>query len=85
MQINRISPQPNFRAVNKKYFEWAKKDYSLVKNVSTEWLQRLSYDVFLFKEISVRDGLDTVIAAKKYINKTDECIEDLINRLRSNL
>ena len=64
MQINQISPQPNFRAVNKKYFEWAKKDYSLVKNVSTEWLQRLSYDVFLFKEISVRDGLDTVIAAK---------------------
>ncbi len=85
MQINRISPQPNFRAVNKKYFEWAKKDYSLVKNVSTEWLQRLSYDVFLFKEISVRDGLDTVIAAKKYINKTNEWIEDGINRLRSNL
>ena len=26
--------------------------------------------VFLFKEISVRDGLDTVIAAKKYIKKT---------------
>ena len=70
MQINRITPQPSFQAVNQKYFEWAKKDYSLVKNVSSEWLQRLSYDVFLFKEISVRDGLDTVIAAKKYIKKT---------------
>ena len=85
MQINRITPQPSFQAVNQKYFEWAKKDYSLVKNVSSEWLQRLSYDVFLFKEISVRDGLDTVIAAKKYIKKNNECIEDLLDRLRSNL
>ena len=78
MKINRINPQTNFKAVNQKYFEWAKKDYSLEKNVSTEWLHRLSYDVFLFKEISPRDGVDTIEAVKKYMNKTDEGIEDLL-------
>ncbi len=78
MYINRINPQTNFKAVNQKYFEWAKKDYSLEKNVSTEWLHRLSYDVFLFKEISPRDGVDTIEAVKKYMNKTDEGIEDLL-------
>ena len=78
MYINRINSQTNFKAVNQKYFEWAKKDYSLEKNVSTEWLHRLSYDVFLFKEISPRDGVDTIEAVKKYMNKTDEGIEDLL-------
>ena len=78
MYINRINSQTNFKAVNQKYFEWAKKDYSLGKNVSTEWLHRLSYDVFLFKEISPRDGVDTIEAVKKYMKKTDEGIEDLL-------
>ncbi len=78
MYINRINSQTNFKAVNQKYFEWAKKDYSLGKNVSTEWIQRLRYDVFLFKEISRQDAIDTVNAVKKYMNKTDECLEDMI-------
>ena len=84
MKINSINPQPGFKAVNQKYFEWAKKDYSLEKNVSTEWLHRLSYDVFLFKEISPKDGADTVRAVKQYMKKTNECIEDLLNRLLAN-
>ena len=83
MQINRISPQPNFRAVNKKYFEWAKKDYSLEKNVSTEWLQRLRYDVFLFKNISRQDAIDTINAVKKYMNKTDEGIEHVLGNFKN--
>ncbi len=78
MNINRINPQPNFKAVNQKYFEWAKKDYKAFDDVSTEWLHRLSYDVFLFKEISRQDAIDTVNAVKKYMNKTDEGIEDLL-------
>ena len=78
MKINRINPQTNFKAVNQKYFEWAKKDYARGNNVSTEWLQRLRYDVFLFKEISRQDAIDTVNAVKKYMNKTDECLEDMI-------
>ena len=83
MQINKINSQPNFKAVNQKYFEWAKKDYSLEKNVSTEWLHRLSYDVFLFKEISRQDAIDTVNAVKKYMKKTDEGIEDLLQTFKN--
>ena len=82
MQINKINSQPNFKAVNQKYFEWAKKDYARGNNVSTEWLHRLSYDVFLFKEISPRDGVDTVEAVKKYMNKAGEGLEDLLQRLK---
>ena len=86
MQITKISlnqpSTPQFKAVNQKYFEWAKKDYSLEKNVSCDWLQRLSFDVFLFKEISPQDGIDTVNAVKKYMKKTDNAIEDLLNSLK---
>ena len=78
MHINRINPQTNFKAVNQKYFEWAKKDYSLEKNVSSNWLQMLSFDVFLFKEISRQDAIDTVNAVKKYMNKTNAGLENLL-------
>lgn len=81
--VNAKQPsKPQFKAVNQKYFEWAKKDYSLEKNVSCDWLQRLSFDVFLFKEISPKDGIDTVNAVKKYMKKTDNAIEDLLNSLK---
>ena len=86
MQITRISlnqpSTPQFKAVNQKYFEWAKKDYSLEKNVSSNWIDRLDFDVLLFKEISPKDGIDTVNAVKKYMKKTDNAIEDLLNSLK---
>ena len=86
MQITRISlsqpSKPQFKAVNQKYFELAKKDYSLEKNVSCDWLQRLSFDVFLFKEISPKDGIDTVNAVKKYMKKTDDGLEYLLKRFK---
>jgi len=82
MRINKISPQPSCKAVNQKYFEWAKKDYSLEKNVSCDWMQRISYDVFLFKKLLPQDGIDTVNAVIKYMNKTDEGIDDLLNSFR---
>ena len=76
MRIQKITTQqPQFNAVNQKYMAWAKKDYSLVKNVSGEWLDRLSFDVFLFKKISRQDAIDTINAVKKFMNKTDEGIE----------
>ena len=76
MRIQKITTQqPQFNAVNQKYMAWAKKDYSLEKNVSTEWLSRLRYDVFLFKKISKQDAIDTINAVKKFMNKTDEGIE----------
>ena len=78
MRIQKITTQqPQFNAVNQKYMVWAKEDYKLGSSVSTEWLHRLRFDVFLFKKISKRDALDTVNAVKKYMNKTTEGLEDL--------
>ena len=83
MRINKITSQPNFQAVNQKYFEWAKKDYSLEKNVSTNWLQMLSFEVFLFRKISRQDAIDTVTAVKKYMNKTTVALEALLENLHN--
>ena len=84
--VNAKQPSnPQFKAVNQKYFEWAKKDYSLEKNVSCDWLQRLSFDVFLFKEISPQDGIDTINAVKKYMNKTGEGLEHVLNNFKYEL
>ena len=80
MRINKISSQPNFQAVNQKYFEWAKKDFARGNNVSTEWIDRLEFDVFLFKTISIKDGIDTINEVKKYMNKASWGINDLLNR-----
>ena len=71
-----------FKAVNQKYFEWAKKDYSLEKNVSSNWIDRLDFDVLLFKNISPQDGIDTVNAVKKYMKKTDDGLEYLLKRFK---
>ena len=76
MRIQKITTQqPQFQAVNQKYMAWAKKDYGYIENVSGEWLDRLSFDVFLFKKISRQDAIDTINAVKKFMNKTDEGIE----------
>ena len=84
MRIQKITTQqPQFQAVNQKYMAWAKEDYKLGSSVSTEWLHRLRFDVFLFKKISKRDALDTVNAVKKYMNKTDDGIEATLRYLRN--
>ena len=78
MRINSVCPQPQFRAVNQRYMQWAKEDYKIGKNVSTEWLDRISFDVFLFKKLSKQDAIDTIEAVKKFMGKTDEGIEDTL-------
>ena len=74
----------NFKAVNQKYLAWAKEDIRLCSNVSVEWLHRLSYDVFLFKEMPHQDAIDTITAVKKIMTETDECLEGLLERLIMN-
>lgn len=87
MQITRISlnqpSKPQFKAVNQKYFEWAKKDFSIGDSVSTEWMDRLSFDVFLFKKISRQDAIDTINAVKRYMKKTTEGLEETLKSLRN--
>ncbi len=74
--------QQSFKSVNQKYFAWAKEEYRLCKNVSTEWIQRLSYDVYLFKNISHQDAIDTIEAVKKYMGKIGVGAVDLLESLK---
>ena len=87
MQITRINlsqpSTPQLKAVNQKYFEWAKKDFSIGDSVSTEWMDRLSFDVFLFKKISRQDAIDTINAVKRYMKKTTEGLEETLKSLRN--
>ena len=84
MRIQKITTQqPQFKAVNQKYMAWAKKDYSRVENVSGEWLDRLSFDVFLFKKISRQDAIDTINAVKRFMNKTNIGLEETLDSLRN--
>mgnify|MGYP007015340446 CR=1 FL=1 len=62
---------------------WAKKDYAIGGDISTEWLQRIRYDVCLFKEISPQDGIDTINAVKRYMKKTTEGLEETLKSLRN--
>ena len=50
--------QPSFQKVNEKYLKKAE-----------EWYNSLRDDVTLFKDISPQDGVDTMMAAKKYVNE----------------
>lgn len=83
----RIQPitnnQQSFKAVNQKYFAWAKEEYKLCKNVSTEWIQCLSYDVYLFKKVSCRDAIDTIEAVRNYMGRISFCTENLLNSLKN--
>ena len=87
MQITSINSaqqtKTQFKAVNQKYFDWAKKDYSLGESVSTEWMHQLRFDVFIFKKISKQDGIDTINAVKRYMNKTTECLEDMLTLFKN--
>ncbi len=75
--------QQSFKAVNQKYFAWAKEDIRRGGDVSTEWIQRLRFDVFLFNKINRKDAIDTVEEVKKYLGKTDDVFEHILENFRN--
>ena len=58
---------PAFQAVNQKYLKQAEKLYKERGNITTEWYEALRDDVCLFGDISKKDGVDTMNAARKYV------------------
>lgn len=74
----------NFKAVNQKYLNEAKKLFETRGNVTSIWLENLEYDVALFKDISKQDAIDTMNAVRKYVNKGSlESFETTLNYLKS--
>ena len=73
----------NFQAVNQKYLKSAKKSYDWFGNVTSEWYNTILDDTILWKEISVQDAVDTMIAVKKYVNQGSmEFYNHVLNRIK---
>ncbi|MBQ4115673.1 hypothetical protein IJD34_09765 [bacterium] len=80
--INKCN-QINYKAVNQKYYEWAKKEAKGVKRFG-ELLRQLRYDV-AWGDILPQDGIDTVEAIKKLVGKTDQFTEHVLENFRAML
>ena len=82
----RISPinnnnQINSKAVNQKYYQWAKKDIEKGLGLSAEVLTRIEMDV-CWKDISPRDAIDTIEAIKKIIPIEYKGIDITLNYIK---
>lgn len=62
------SNQPAFQAVNQKLLKEAEDWYRRRGNINTTWYDAILDGVILFKEISKQDAIDTINAARKYVN-----------------
>ena len=65
--ITSYNQKPSFKKINQKYLHWAIEDIKICQNVSTDWQQMMSFEVFLFKTMSRQDGIDTVLAVKEIL------------------
>lgn len=74
----RISPinqnQNSFKAVNQKYYQWAKKDIKQGIGLSGELLTQIEMKV-CWKELSPQDAIDTIEAIKKLLTYKRKDIE----------
>ena len=77
MRVNPVSQQNNqsFRAVNMKYYKQAVKWLDACGWVSNDIYCRLRYDIMLWKEIPVQDGIDTLNAIKRVLHKPSPALE----------
>ena len=76
MQILPINIQTNFKAINKKYYDWALRESKGVKRYG-EILEQLRFDV-TWGDIHPQDGIDTVKAMIKLNGKTDDGFEHIL-------
>ena len=77
MRISPISQNnQSFKAVNQKYYKQAQEWIKDCNWVSCDIYCRLRYDIMLWKEIPVQDGIDTLLAIKKLLNKPSVALEE---------
>ena len=80
MKISPINNQNSFKAVNKKYYEWALRESKATKGYG-EILEQLRFDV-TWGDIHPQDGIDTVNEIIKLNGKTDEFFEHVLENFR---
>ena len=75
MRINPISQNnQSFKAINQKYYQKAAYQASKVKFITDDVLNCLRYDIYA-KKIPIQDGIDTLLAMRKLVDKPDITIE----------
>ncbi len=76
MRISPISQNnQSFKAVNQKYYKRAEREISRRGWITEDLLCCLRYDVLLWKEISFKDGVDTLCAIKNILKEPDNSLE----------
>ena len=80
MQVSPINNQNSFKAVNKKYYEWALRESKGVKRYG-EILRQLRYHV-AWGDIHPQDGIDTVNAIIELRGDTNEFFEHVLENFR---
>ena len=83
MKISPINNQNSFKAVNKKYYEWALRESKATKGYG-EILEQLRFDV-TWGDIHPQDGIDTVNEIIKLNGKTDEFFEHVLEGFKRRL
>lgn len=79
MRVNPMSNQTNFKAVNQKYYQWAKKDIEYYGiGLSGETLTQIEMDV-CWKDMTVKDALDTLYAIKRILPAPREDVDRTID------
>ena len=64
-----VQSNTSFKAVSQKHLKAAKKCYEGYGNLSSRWYYSVRDDVLLWKELSKKDAIDTMLAAKKYVSE----------------
>ena len=64
-----VQSNTSFKAVSQNHLKAAKKCYEGYGNLSSRWYYSVRDDVLLWKELSKKDAIDTMLAAKKYVSE----------------
>ena len=82
MQISPINQSQNsFKAVNQKYYQWAKRDIEGGIGLSGEVLTQIEMNVS-WKNIHPQDAIDTIEAIKKLLPYKREDLERSLEYIR---
>ena len=84
MKIQKIDTSASFKAVNEKYLERAKNQFSVAGKVLPDLFQSMSYDVFKHKKLPHKDAIDTLKAIKGVVLDMGGAGEALLTTLIKN-
>lgn len=81
MRINPVTNQNSFKAINVKYFDWARKDIKYGIGLSGEVLTQIEMDV-CWKDLHPQDAIDTLEAIKSILPNPREDIDRTLNYVK---